>query len=130
MGDKGKRLTSPSGSKHRDSTTSIHFESLLQLVDFPLAFAAPTSKHLILITVKRLGSNVVLYVGLVGLKLHVRHKHVARVLQYFVTASLILTSATCQRFHQVSRIWPAGVSRVKCTLSVRENDRIYRRLVA
>lgn len=63
MGDKGKRLTSPSDSKHRDPTP-IHFESL-PLVDFPLAFAAPaTSKHLILITAERLGSNVVLYVSL------------------------------------------------------------------
>lgn len=64
MGDKGKRLTNPSDSKHRDPAASIHSESL-PLVDFPLAFTAPaTWKHLILIIAKRLGSNVVFYVGL------------------------------------------------------------------
>jgi len=55
MGDKGKRLTSPSDSKHRDPTASIHFESL-PLVGFPLAFAATGLERLILIAAKRLGN--------------------------------------------------------------------------
>lgn len=126
MGDKGKRLTSPSDSKHRDPAASIHSKSL-PLVDFPLAFTAPaTWKHLILITAKRFGSNVVFYVGLRFSPVETACTSTwLEVLQYFVTASLILTFATCWRFHQVFRIWPAKVSREKCALSVRENDRIY-----
>ena len=109
---------------------SIHFE-FLPLVDFLLAFTAPaTWKHLISITAMRLGNITSSFTSgfdLVWLKLRVRHKSTwHRILQYFVTASLILTPATCRRFYQVFRIWSARVSHVKCTLSVWENDRIYR----
>lgn len=63
MGDKSKRAYEPVRFEAPRFGRVYSLESF-PLVDFPLAFTALTTlKHLILITAKRLGSNVVLYVG-------------------------------------------------------------------